>query len=72
MSVFNELIINLNSFGFKNAIEELGKSYENVTTRVDTSNSVKMYQFFSGHPEEERAIFQIDIVEQNITLATNY
>jgi len=56
-------------FGFGDAIEELGSSDKVVTFGADITSSIKMDQFFSGHPERKERFFQMGIAEQNMTLA---
>ena len=55
-------------FGFGDAIEKLGESPDVVSFGADITSSIKMDQFYMGHPERKERFFQMGIAEQNMTL----
>ncbi len=53
--------------GFGRALAQLGGDEKTVAFGADITGSIKMDDFYKGHPERKRRFFSMGIAEQNMT-----
>jgi transketolase len=53
--------------GFGRALSHLGGNEKTVAFGADITGSIKMDEFYKGHPEREKRFFSMGIAEQNMT-----